>query len=192
MSYLKQCIFLSTISPHFANAADDAVDVIAKEFQNLQATELESQHDIAESRNAEAIELESDAEAAAAAVNQPIEEITSPQKGSMSPPSIAGSSAVGENFMNMKKPASFQLSKQHTGMKNISFGVGSAVTPTNKMEFVQESREDFGVVKINRPVGKLHSPPPPDNADAMSTVSSGEGLTDQGYYDLKFFHNKLW
>lgn len=91
---------------------------------------------------------------------------------------------------SMKKPQHFQFSKQHTGMKNISFNVGAAVSPTDKMEFVQEEAESFGVVKLNRPFGKL-SPNIIDNSDAVSTAS-GEGMTDQGYFDLKFYHNKLW
>lgn len=88
-----------------------------------------------------------------------------------------------------RKPKKFAHSKQHTGMKNQSFNVGAAVAPGGKMEFEQEEPESFGVVKINRPIGK-----PADNTDAMSTVSSAnsEGLTDQGYFDLKFYHNKLW
>ncbi|KAM7357265.1 alpha-tubulin acetylase isoform 2-T14 [Cochliomyia hominivorax] len=93
---------------------------------------------------------------------------------------------------NRKTAPTFHLSKQHTGMKNRSYGVGMAVTPSTKMEFDQESREDFGVVKINRPIGKQPLSPNA-NEETMSTVSStGEGLTDQGYYDLKFYHNKLW
>lgn len=88
-----------------------------------------------------------------------------------------------------RKPKRFQHSKQHTGLKNISFNVGAAVMPSGKMEFDQEEPESFGVVKINRPVGKAA-----DNTDAVSTVSSNnsEGLTEQGYFDLKFYHNKLW
>lgn len=91
-----------------------------------------------------------------------------------------------------RKPKRFQHTKQHTGLKNISFNVGAAVSPTDKMEFDQEAPESFGVVKINRPVGK--SPSNADNTDAMSTVSSmnSEGLTEQGYFDLKFYHNRLW
>jgi len=98
-------------------------------------------------------------------------------------------SIVGDN----RRAPAFQLSKQHTGMKNRSFGVGMAVMPSSKMEFDQMEREDFGVVKINRPPGHEVTSPGQDNTDAMSTVSSGGGgLTDQGYYDLKFYHNKLW
>lgn len=78
-------------------------------------------------------------------------------------------------------------------MKNISFNVGAAVAPTDKMEFDQEEPESFGVVKINRPIGSKLSPNV-DSTDAQSTVSSvgSEGFTDQGYFDLKFYHNKLW
>lgn len=92
--------------------------------------------------------------------------------------------------IHVKKPTYFPLSKQHTGLKNISYNVGAAVSPTDKMEFDQEEPESFGVLKINRPIGKTL---PVDNTDAVSTMSNGsEGLTDQGYFDLKFYHNKLW
>lgn len=94
----------------------------------------------------------------------------------------------------------FHLSKQHTGLKNRSFNVGAAVSPTDKMEFVQERPESFGLLKINRPIGghlaavqqhnKLLSPQM--ERDHHGGVSPGEGMTDQGYFDLKFFHNKLW
>ncbi|XP_055313345.1 alpha-tubulin N-acetyltransferase [Sitodiplosis mosellana] len=79
--------------------------------------------------------------------------------------------------------------KQHTGLKNISSNVGAAVAPSNKMEFDQEAPESFGVVKIGRPIGKSEH-----QDDAVSTISSinSEGLTEQGYFDLKFYHNKLW
>lgn len=84
-----------------------------------------------------------------------------------------------------------RYTKQHTGLKNLSFNVGAAVAPTEKMEFDQEERESFGVVKIGRPVGGRNAD---NNSDAQSTVSSvgSEGRTDQGYFDLKFYHNKLW
>lgn len=74
-------------------------------------------------------------------------------------------------------------------MKNVSSNVFAAVAPHGKMEFDQEERESFGVVKLNRPIGKVDH-----NDDNMSTISSihSEGLTDQGYFDLKFYHNKLW
>lgn len=83
----------------------------------------------------------------------------------------------------------FMPNKQHTGMKNISSNVGAAVAPTSKMEFDQEHPESFGVVKLNRPVGRSDQ-----HDDAVSTISSinSEGLTEQGYFDLKFYHNKLW
>lgn len=83
----------------------------------------------------------------------------------------------------------FKPNKQHTGMKNISSNVGAAVAPNSKMEFDQEHPESFGVVKINRPIGRSEQ-----HDDAVSTISSinSEGLTEQGYFDLKFYHNKLW
>ncbi|XP_017121840.1 alpha-tubulin N-acetyltransferase 1 isoform X1 [Drosophila elegans] len=118
-----------------------------------------------------------------------------PKSHTPTPPSVR-SPEVAESIVgdNRRAPA-FQLSKQHTGMKNRSFGVGMAVMPSSKMEFDQMEREDFGVVKINRPPGHDVTSPGQDNTDAMSTASSGGGgggLTDQGYYDLKFYHNKLW
>lgn len=97
---------------------------------------------------------------------------------------------VDNNNPLMRK---IKTGKQQTGMKNMSYGVGAAVTPSNKMEFDQEDGGEFGVVKIHRPPGKMHSP---NNDDAVSTSSkataNGDGFTGQGYYDLKFYHNKLW
>ncbi|KAM8710636.1 hypothetical protein ACLKA7_017287 [Drosophila subpalustris] len=109
------------------------------------------------------------------------------------PPTVRSPEERAESIVgdNRRAPA-FQLSKQHTGMKNRSFGVGMAVMPSSKMEFNQQEREDFGVVKINRPLGNEITSPGQDNTDAMSTVSSTNGLTDQGFNDLKFYHNKLW
>lgn len=88
------------------------------------------------------------------------------------------------NYRKQVKP-----NKQHTGLKNISSNVLGAVAPSNKMEFDQEEPESFGVVKIGRPIGKSEH-----HDDAVSTISSinSEGLTEQGYFDLKFYHNKLW
>lgn len=92
--------------------------------------------------------------------------------------------------LSYKRVSPFQPNKQHTGLKNNSSNVGAAVAPSGKMEFDQEAPESFGVVKIGRPIGRSQL----DNSDAMSTISSvnSEGLTDQGYFDLKFYHNKLW
>lgn len=98
----------------------------------------------------------------------------------------------GVKFSDEHEPrqaARFQPNKKHTGLKNISFNVGAAVMPSNKMQFDQEQPESFGIVKIGKPIGKLS--PNADNTDALSPVNS-ERLTDQGYMDLKFYHNKLW
>lgn len=96
--------------------------------------------------------------------------------------------AIGQSEQSQSYRKQFMPNKQHTGMKNISSNVGAAVAPHNKMEFDQEE-ESFGVVKLNRPVGRMDQPD-----DAVSTISSinSEGLTEQGYFDLKFYHNKLW
>ncbi|XP_022221462.1 alpha-tubulin N-acetyltransferase 1 isoform X2 [Drosophila obscura] len=115
-----------------------------------------------------------------------------PEREPITPPSPeVAESIIGEN----RRPAAFHLSKQHTGMKNRSSGVGMAVMPSSKMEFSQEGREDFGV-KITRPPGYEDHSPGHDNTDAESTVSSGGGgaghLTNEGYNDLKFYHNRLW
>lgn len=121
-------------------------------------------------------------------------------KTDSSPNAIATAEGQRSNSITIQKPPIFQLSKQHTGLKNRSQGVGMAVTPTNIMEFEQAAREDFGVVKINRPPGHNAAKLSPTNTKAnlqsvdetLAGLSSNEGLTDQGYYDLKFYHNKLW
>lgn len=101
---------------------------------------------------------------------------------------------------------SFHYSKQHTGLKNLSFNVGAAVMPSGKMQFDQEKPESFGVVKIPRPLKNLFAPPEPHpiigrkktlrldipNPNRLSSNYSTNNLTDQGYLDLKFYHNKLW
>lgn len=103
---------------------------------------------------------------------------------------------------------SFFYSKQHTGLKNLSFNVGAAVMPSASMEFEQDHPESFGTVKINRParnalpkwephkiIGRRKvlrlDVPNPEKFMAMASKSA-ENLTDQGYLDLKFYHNKLW
>lgn len=104
-----------------------------------------------------------------------------------------------------KRAPTFQLSKQHTGMKNRSCGVGMAVMPTNKMEFEQVEPADFGLLKINRPIvfvkNTLSSPASSGYAEAevedeADIAANGSlphhGLTEQGFHDLKFYHNRLW
>lgn len=112
---------------------------------------------------------------------------------SPSPPAV-----VPQPTRKVQPPTHFHLSKQHTGMKNRSFNVGAAVSPTDKMEFDQERPESFGLLKINRPIGGLaglhHTNKLSPHNDVMtsSPIANGEGMTDQGYFDLKFYHNKLW
>ncbi|XP_031640999.1 alpha-tubulin N-acetyltransferase [Contarinia nasturtii] len=117
---------------------------------------------------------------------------------SLDPPTANGGDSAKlrevkfNDAIDPEPPATFRKqkpNKQHTGLKNISSNVGAAVTPSTKMEFDQEEAESFGVVKIGRPIGRSDH-----HDDAVSTISSinSEGITEQGYFDLKFYHNKLW
>ncbi|EAA11927.5 AGAP005828-PA [Anopheles gambiae str. PEST] len=114
---------------------------------------------------------------------------------SLSPQSVSQQASpvhpAGSDYgvLGSRKPARY--TKQNTGLKNISFGVGAAVMPSGKMEFDQEENEGFGSVKINRPIGKsgtrgsLHD-------DNESVHSNGSQQGGGGHFDLKFYHNKLW
>lgn len=89
----------------------------------------------------------------------------------------------------------YQINKMHMGLKNISHNVGAAVTPSNKMEFYQEKPESFGQVKITQPIGVSVQEQNHNNnivSPASSLDSDKSHLTDQGFFDLKFYHNKLW
>lgn len=114
---------------------------------------------------------------------------------------------IEEPIKHLQSPnQSFHYSKQHTGLKNLSFNVGAAVMPSAKMQFDQEQPESFGIVKINRPAQNalLHIEPHKiigkkkslrldvPNPVALVASKSAENLTDQGFLDLKFYHNKLW
>lgn len=93
------------------------------------------------------------------------------------------------------RPNYFYHTKQHTGMKNISNNVGMAVSPTNKMEFYQEEPECFGLVKITQPIGEQQhflGVDAVDDSSETGTTEEKKCLTDQGFFDLKFYHNKLW
>lgn len=78
--------------------------------------------------------------------------------------------------------------------------------PSASMEFDQDKPESFGVVKINRPARNIMPTWEPHkiigrrkvlrldvpNPEKLMASKSAENLTDQGYLDLKFYHNKLW
>lgn len=113
---------------------------------------------------------------------------------------------LDEPIKQLQSPnQSFHYSKQHTGLKNLSFNVGAAVMPSAKMEF-EEQPESFGVVKINRPTKKVLPVWEPHkiigrkkglrldvpHPEKLMASKSAENLTDPGYLDLKFFHSKLW
>lgn len=95
-------------------------------------------------------------------------------------------------------PSHHKLTKQHTGLKNISNGVDGAVRPNRKMDFDQEKNEGYGVVKINRPIGMSTKRNTKEDllANDMESNHSGSDYaathTAEGYLDLKFYHNPLW
>lgn len=92
-------------------------------------------------------------------------------------------------------PPKYRINKMHMGLKNMSTNVGAAVTPNSKMEFYQETPESFGQVKITQPIGVMVKEQHLSNVIISPTSSQDSDkshLTDQGFFDLKFFHNKLW
>lgn len=186
LCYLTACVN-SLLPP---NSVGNDIAEIAEQLQQLRTA---TQHYSVDFIEPEAEpEPEPEPQAEPEPEPEPVDVHTPSSPHTHTPPAVRSperaESIIGDN----RKPIAFQLSKQHTGMKNRSFGVGMAVMPGSKMEFNQQEREDFGVVKINRPLGNEVTSPGQDNTDAMSTVSSTGGLTDQGYNDLKFYHNKLW
>uniref|UniRef100_A0A336KA41 CSON003499 protein n=1 Tax=Culicoides sonorensis TaxID=179676 RepID=A0A336KA41_CULSO len=93
------------------------------------------------------------------------------------------------NNLPLHQNPNASVSKMHTGQKNISSNVFDAVSPGQRMEFDQEKDEGFGVVKINRPIrrsGERHE------TDSVVSHNSQNGWTEQGHFDLKYHHNKLW
>ncbi|XP_032290551.2 alpha-tubulin N-acetyltransferase 1 isoform X3 [Drosophila virilis] len=172
---------------HITNRGSDIAQLTAQ-FQNLQAIGDAIEHYHLELERVP--EPEPEPEPVTEEVITPAS--PPPKSYTPTPPMVRSPEVVESIIGENRKPPAFQLSKQHTGMKNRSSGVGMAVMPSDKMEFNQPEREDFGVVKINRPLGNEITSPVQDNTDAMSTVSSTAGLTDQGFNDLKFYHNKLW
>jgi hypothetical protein len=85
-------------------------------------------------------------------------------------------------------PPAFRHNKQHTGLKNISsFTLGD----DRKIDYDQMSNDGFQT-KINRPIAVHKSLAV--NEDETSSISSKleHTHTDQGYLDLKFYHNRLW
>ncbi|XP_058054887.1 alpha-tubulin N-acetyltransferase-like [Anopheles bellator] len=114
---------------------------------------------------------------------------------SLSPQSVSQQATpehpAGPGLPGSRKPARY--TKQHTGLKNISFGVGAAVMPSGKMEFDQEENEGFGSVKINRPIGRSGGSARHGDNDNESVYSNGSQQgAGGGHFDLKFYHNKLW
>ncbi|XP_063701267.1 alpha-tubulin N-acetyltransferase isoform X3 [Culicoides brevitarsis] len=95
----------------------------------------------------------------------------------------------GTNGYHQQSPRNpkMPVSKMHTGQKNISSNVFAAVSPGQKMEFDQEKNEGFGSVKINRPIRN-----PNERHETDSVMSHDSRMTEQGHFDLKYYHNRLW
>lgn len=85
----------------------------------------------------------------------------------------------------------FQYNKRQTGKKNISSIV---VGSDNKIEFDQIDGKDFGVVKINRPIGMPSSRTHENLNDneSINSRDSGQTHTADGFFDLKFYSHPLW
>lgn len=104
---------------------------------------------------------------------------------------------------------SFHYNKMHMGLKNLSLNVGAAVTPTTRMEFnlpekdtakhhIEEMEHKIdhhnlgaGITTIEQN-SKILSDNNMDDVSVSSGGSDRSHLTEQGFLDLKFFHNKLW
>lgn len=82
--------------------------------------------------------------------------------------------------------------KRQTGKKNISnFVLGL----DDKIEFDQIEDKGFGVVKINRPIGRTSRSSTNEHLnDNESTYShdSERTHTAEGFFDLKFYSHPLW
>lgn len=98
------------------------------------------------------------------------------------------------NSYDPHAPQPFQHNRKNMGLKNVSNQVGAAVNGRNpNIEFDQISNDGFGSVKIGRPIG-FHGKSLAVSEDDTSSISSRveHTHTDQGYFDLKFYHNRLW
>lgn len=62
------------------------------------------------------------------------------------------------------------------------------VTPVDEDDGVQDDLEpELEKLRINEDLA-----PPSDSSDKDSGKKTPRHLTEQGYFDLKFYHNKLW
>jgi len=90
-------------------------------------------------------------------------------------------------------PIPYHYNKRMTGKKNISSIV---VGENDKIEFDQvDDKLGFGVLKINRPIGVRSRSNTHEHLNDNESVHSRDSEhthTDQGFFDLKFYHNRLW
>lgn len=88
---------------------------------------------------------------------------------------------------------SYHFNKRQTGKKNLS----SIILGTDdKIEFDQSDHNyGYGVVKINRPIGTRSRSSTDEHLNDNESVHSHDSArthTDQGYFDLKYYSQKLW
>jgi len=89
-------------------------------------------------------------------------------------------------------PNSFQYNKRQTGKKNVSHIV---VGTDDKIEFDQVDDKEFGVVKINRPIGVSSRSSTHEHLNDNESIHSQDSErthTADGYFDLKFYSHRLW
>lgn len=92
-------------------------------------------------------------------------------------------------------------------MKNMSYNVTAAVAPSGQIEYVHSSPPNPICVQTQQPPSDQTSPQsfpfykapinqlcesPLEKTTHRGTTLFPDGLTEQGFFDLKFFHNKLW
>jgi len=105
---------------------------------------------------------------------------------------------ISQTFMKILNPniisnIPYHYNKRMTGKKNISSIV---VGENDKIEFDQvDDKLGFGVLKINRPIGVRSRSNTHEHLNDNESVHSRDSEhthTDQGFFDLKFYHNRLW
>lgn len=97
------------------------------------------------------------------------------------------------NSFEYQPPAPFVHNRKNMGIKNLSSQVGAAINgiATPRIEFDQASNDGFD--KIRHPMTYPRKSLAVSEDDTHSISSRvAHTHTDQGYFDLKFYHNRLW
>lgn len=111
---------------------------------------------------------------------------------------------TNNSFVEYEPPRPFVLSRKNMGIKNCSSQVGLAVNgdASTKIDFDHtdhESHVGYGYEheKIGSPIdfhemnGKSLAVAEDDDTSSISARVANTH-TDKGYFDLKFYHNRLW